>query len=105
MESKYYTPQIEEFCIGFEYERFYSSRYYKNYNADPKPNSWGKCNCTLLDLISYSKDNWNTNNTGNTESRRVSLISKEHNDTLTEEQNTLERSNNGFSFYHLEQKH
>lgn len=67
MESKYYTPKIEEFCVGFEFEhaatsddknafgeatmfclrRHLNHTGYKEYNID----SWYKKNVDLKDML------------------------------------------------------
>lgn len=57
MKNKYYTPKIEEFYIGFEYERYNGSGFYQCKNIDEKENSnWLECKFyrdykTLEDLL------------------------------------------------------
>ena len=41
MENKYYTPQIEEFCVGFRYERNEPHRVYYKVDA---PTEYKWCN-------------------------------------------------------------
>jgi hypothetical protein len=48
METKYYTPSLEEFYIGFEYEYFYSPLRYKEV---AKSNFWEKRIYTGNDFI------------------------------------------------------
>lgn len=42
-QNKYYTPEIEEFHVGFEFERTYS---------EPYNSEWHKCTAVGIDLTS-----------------------------------------------------